>query len=93
MVYNKVYICALLETTAQGCSTIRPIIYYDASRNSLEAGSAQLTHDDAHPFAPKRLNRNLFYSCVRVATRHSVNPPLGSTNLIAAVCGFVVPGS
>ena len=53
--------------------------HYDASQRVIHLKPVQnrskLTLDDAHPFAPQRLNRNLFYSCVRVAMHHSVNPP------------------
>ena len=59
---------------------------YDASQRVIHLkpvqNCSQLTHDDAHPFAPQRLNRNLFCSCVRVATRHSVNPPLACKDAI-----------
>ena len=49
---------------------------YDASQCVIHLkpvqNRSQLTHDDAHPFAPKRWNRNLFYSCVRVVTHHII---------------------
>ena len=56
---------------------VKPSSQYDASQRVIHLkpvqNRSQVTHDDAHPFSPKRLNRNLFYSCVRVATRHIVN--------------------
>ena len=68
----------MLGKPETGRGTLKAGSQYDALHRVIHLkpvqNRSQLMHDDAYPFE-QRLNKNLFYSCEHVATRHSMNPP------------------